>query len=421
MPRVPAVFLVPILLACLAGPAAAQGPDHVLHLAVGDPARRDREVPVVLDAVTDTRTGEVITPAVLVERLAGTRLLLVGETHTSQEVHRVQFQIIEELHRAGRRVLIGLEMFPYTEQAGLDQWRDGLLTEEGFLRLSRWYEHWGYHWLYYRDIFLFARDNRLPLHAVNAPRDVVAAVRRKGFANLSPEEAAHLPTSVDVESADHLAFFKASFGEGDALHGGLDEEAWRSMLAAQATWDATMGFNAVKALERSGHPDAVMVVLVGSGHVAYGLGIERQARRWFDGRIASVIPVPVWSPAPGRRRDTVRASYADFVWGVAGEPDSTYPTLGVSTRTGEGGRCVVINVEPRSAAARAGVQVGDILASMDGTPITDRETLNRLVATKRWGDTATLVVDRGGTPSTLALVFRRTIEPGPGESPAPGR
>lgn len=416
MPLVLVVLLVPILLACPARPVAAQGPEQILHLAVGDPARRDREVPVVLDAVTDTRTGEVLAPAALVDRLAGTRLLLVGETHTSQEVHRVQLQILEALHRAGRRVLIGLEMFPYTEQAVLDQWRDGLLTEEGFLRLSRWYEHWGYHWLYYRDIFLFTRDNRLALHAVNAPRDVVAAVRKKGFANLTSEEAAHIPSSVDVESADHLAFFKASFGEGDALHGGMSEEAWRSMLAAQATWDATMGFNAVKALERAGDPEAVMVVLVGSGHVAYGLGIERQVRRGFTGRIASVIPVAVSSPGSERRVETVRASYADFVWGVPGELGSTHPSLGLSTRSGEGGRCVVIDVEARSVAARAGVQVGDILVAMDGTAVPDRETLNRLVAARRWGDTATLVVERGGAPRTLTLLFRRTLEPADGSS-----
>lgn len=411
MPPVRLAFLVPVLIGAPAWAAAAQGADQILHLAVGDPARRDHEVPVVLDAVTDTRTGEVITPAALVERLAGVRLLLVGETHTSQEGHRVQLHIIEALHGAGRRVHIGLEMFPYTEQAVLDQWRDGLLTEEGFLRLSRWYEHWGYHWAYYRDILLFARDHRLPLHALNAPRDVIAAVRKKGLANLTPEEAEHIATSVDVESADHLTFFKASFGEGDALHGGMDERAWRTMLAAQATWDATMAFNAVRALERGGDPGAIMVVLAGSGHVAYGLGIERQARRSFEGRIASVIPVPAWLPAVGRRVESVRAAYADFVWGIAGEADPMYPTPGVSTRPGEGGRCVVINVEAGSAAARAGVQVGDVLVSMDGTTIPDRETLNRLVATKRWGDTATLVVDRSGRSHTLMLLFRRTLEP----------
>ena len=54
------------------------------------------------------------------------------------------------------------------------------------MRLSRWYDNWGYHWLYYRDIFLLARDHRLSMFAVNTPREVVAAVRKKGLANLTP-------------------------------------------------------------------------------------------------------------------------------------------------------------------------------------------------------------------------------------------
>ena len=77
---------------------------------------------------------------------------------------------------------------------------DGKLTEERFLQASRWYENWGYNWLYYRDIFLFARDHKLRMFAVNAPREVVTAVRKKGFKNLTPEEAAYIPTDVDTSS-----------------------------------------------------------------------------------------------------------------------------------------------------------------------------------------------------------------------------
>ena len=44
---------------------------------------------------------------------------------------------LEELQRAGRKVMIGLEMYPYTEQEFLDQWSAGQLTESGFLELSR--------------------------------------------------------------------------------------------------------------------------------------------------------------------------------------------------------------------------------------------------------------------------------------------
>jgi uncharacterized iron-regulated protein len=390
----------------LATTSIAAAADRIYTLKIGDPARRDKTVAVATDTIVDTRTGETIVPAQLAERLKDTRLLLVGETHTSTEAHRVQLRVIKALAEAGRDVLIGLEMFPYTEQASLDQWIAGSASDADWVKSARWYEHWGYHWEYYRDIFAYARTHQLPMFAVNSPRDVVTAVRRKGFANLTPEEAAHIPTEVDVDSEDHMTFFKASFGDGDAMHGGMSPDAWKGMLSAQATWDATMGWNAVKALEKRGGPKAIMVVLVGSGHVAYGVGIERQARRWFDGEIRTLVPVPV-------RDDKgpigeVAATYADIVWGVAYEDESRFPTTGISTRAdAKAGLRQVIMVERDSPAARAGVAVGDYLVSLDGTPVPDRETMNVVMAGKTWGDTATLVVKRGDQELPLTLAFKR--------------
>jgi uncharacterized iron-regulated protein len=387
----------------------AQSANPVLHLSIGDPARKDREVPLQLDVIIDTRTGDAITPADLVSRLAGVRLLLVGEEHTNIDIHRIQARIIEGLQAAGRRVFIGLEMYPYTEQRSLDQWRDGLLTEDGFVRLSRWYDNWGYNWAYYRDIFLFARDHRIPMYALNAPREVVAAVRRKGFANLTAEEAAHIPKDIDVSNPDHMAFFKATFAgqaAGAMVHSGMNDDMWKAMLSAQATWDATMGYHAVQALKQFGGNDAIMVVLVGSGHVAYGLGIEHQARQWFTGPIASVIPMDVTDNLVPVK--TVRASYANFIWGIAEEIDSLYPNPILSTRAIDNGRAMqVLAPENGSLAEKAGFKENDVLVSMDGTPLPDKETLNRLVAGKRWGDVAVFVVRRGEATQTLTMQFRR--------------
>jgi len=399
--------VLPLLLA-----AALHGQDKTLHLAIGDPARKDREAPVVLDGITDTRTGEILTPAELPKRLAGARLVLVGESHTDIDYHHAELRVLQELARAGRPVLVGLEMYPYPEQWFLDGWVDGRLTEEAFLQTSRWYENWGYNWLYYRDIFLFARDHKLRMVALNAPRDVVTALRKKGFKNLTPEEAAHIPTDIDTSSPEHRILFKSYFeGGGDPLHSGMTEAQWDSMIAAQSTWDATMAFHAVKALQEQGGQDTVMVVLVGSGHVVYGLGIQYQAQyqaaRHFQGKIATVVPVNV-RDGEGHDVRTVQASYADFVWGVPAQTDPVYPSLGLSTSPVEGERALkVILVSEKTPAAKAGAQVGDVIVALDGTAVPDKETLNRLVAAKRWGDEAALTVRRGNETKTLRVILRR--------------
>lgn len=390
----------------LLAPVSAMAADPVHRLALGDPARRDKDVTLVLDAAVDTATGETVGPDDLAARLDTTRLLLLGESHTSVESHRVQLQVLRALARRGRVVRVGLEMFPFTEQASLDTWNAGQWSEREFVDQSHWYEHWGYHWGYYRDVLLFAHAHRMPLVAVNAPRDLVAAVRKVGIAGLSAEQASRMPPMVDTDSADHLALFKAQVGGGDALHKGMTDEAWKGMQSAQATWDAAMAWNAVQALKASGDPKAIMVVLVGSGHVAFGLGIERQTRTWFDGAVASVIAVPLADDKGPT--GPVRASYANFLWGVAREQASAWPSLGLSTRAGEGGRRIVIDVEADGPAAPAGLKVGDVILTIDDVAIASREAMSRQMATYHWGDIPRVTITRGTEQLTLPVPLRRT-------------
>lgn len=387
--------------------SGATADDAATNLPIGDPARRDRTAPVVLDTLTDTSTGQALSPDELAARLDGVRVLFVGESHTSVEFHAVQLSVMKALAKRGRHVMLGLEMFPYTEQASLDKWNAGSVEESRFVDESRWYRMWGYHWNYYRDIFLAAREHKIPIHAVNTPREVVSAVRKKGFKELTPEEAAHIPSRIDTDNAEHLRLFKAYFTGDDAMHtASMGDDMWNAMFRAQCTWDATMGYNAVQALKTHGKPDSIMVVLIGSGHVSYGLGAERQARLWFDGKMASLIPVPVEDDKG--EKPVVRASYADYLWGVAPEKDPPYPSLGLSTPERKDGEpAKVIAVSKGSVAARAGFQVGDVLLAMDGVPLDKKETMATLMAGKRWGDTAEFRVRRGEAEQTIVAAFRR--------------
>jgi uncharacterized iron-regulated protein len=388
---------------------ALRADDRALNLPIGDPARRDREAALVLDGITDTATGEVLTPPELAARLDGVRLVFVGESHTDIEFHKVQLRVIQELHKRGRQVLVGLEMYPVPEQPALDRWNsEKALGEEAFVAESRWYKNWGYHWNYYRDIFLFARANGIPMFGVNLPRSAMQTIRMKGFDALTPELRALLPEKVDLESAEHQRLFKAFFGSEDALHGNMPEPMFQAMFRAQCAWDAGMAWNAAQALKKHGGEKAIMVVLIGSGHVAYGLGAERQAKLWFDGKTATVVPVPLAEEPGAPLVSKVQASYANFVWGLPPSTDPLYPSVGITTPEAKSGeRYKVIMVAKESPAEAAGFKVGDEIVSLDGVAITDKETSNRLMSQKRWGDAVVYKVMRDGQEVTLTAHLRR--------------
>jgi uncharacterized iron-regulated protein len=396
-----------LVVLTLALPGIGLAQDSSWRLAIGDPARKDRDVPIVLDVITDTVANTTLTTGELGAKLGDVRVLIIGESHTDMAFHRVQLQVIRELQKRGREIQIGLEMYPYTEQASLDLWNAGAVTEDEFVVKSRWYKNWGYHWHYYRDIFLFARQHGIKMYAVNTPREVVSAVRRKGLQNLTPEEAARIPPKIDTDNEDHKKLFRAFFAGEESMMHTMSAQMFDGMFAAQCTWDASMGYNAVQNLKKFGGPNAIMVVLIGSGHVAYNLGVQRQAGLWFDGRMASIVPVAI-ADLKGKPMARVQASYADYLWGLPQEDDSPYPSLGLSTRDGKGEYPLeVIDVPKDSVAGKAGFQVGDVLQTMDSTPLKDRETMNRLLAEKRWADAAVYTVARGGQTVTLTAVFRR--------------
>ena len=401
--------LIPLLtLLTTLLPGSLLAGQAVLHMPIGDPARSNREVPLVLDGVTDTSTGELVTPAQLPELLKDTGILFIGENHTNMDFHEIQYRVIRALRESGREVLIGLEMFPYTQQQSLDNWNNGLYTEQGFVELARWYKYWGYNWAYYRDIFLFARDNGITMYAINTPRKIVRDVRKKGFENLSPEEAAALPPQgITPVTDEQRQMYKAFFDEDDSLHRAISDEQLEGMFRAQITWDATMGWNALQALERHGNPDAIMVVMIGAGHVTFGLGSERQIAPHYKGKISSIIPVTVIDDE-GIPVESVRASYASFIWGVDEETDPKFPVLGVSLMGSLGENPMqLIQISKGSVGERAGLKVGDVLRKMDGAPVESRAALLEKTAGYRWGDVVTLTILRDGHEMDLTVPFRR--------------
>ena len=120
------------------------------------------------------------------DRMRQSRVVLVGEHHTNADHHQAQLTVIRQLHEAGVKTAIGMEMFRNDSQADLDRWVNGGISPEEFEKI--YYDNWNYDWSLYRPILEYARQENIPIVGLNVPREITRQVARQGFQSLSKEQ-----------------------------------------------------------------------------------------------------------------------------------------------------------------------------------------------------------------------------------------
>ncbi len=216
----------------------------------------------------DLNKNQVVTLDQIITDLAGVQVVVVGETHDVKAHHDAQLQIIKELHEKGKALTIGLEMFRRDGQPQLNRWVAGEIDEAEFARIFA--DHWS-EWPLYRDIFVYARDNKIPLLGVNIERDVVSKVARAGFGSLSDQQREKLPLAACNVSDKYRNFMRRTLS-GHPLEG----TAFENFCEAQILWDASMATNLAEHL--ASNPEQTVVILAGNGH-SWKHGIPEQLER----------------------------------------------------------------------------------------------------------------------------------------------
>jgi len=288
------MFGLPLFVAA----ALQQDASDPLRLPIGPPGF----VRVQAGRIVETATGATVGLDAVVRAAEGRRFVILGESHDDASHHRFQADVLEALAQAGRQVIVGLEMFTRPVQDRLNPWTLGWKTEDEFIRESEWKTQWGFDFALYRPVFEAVRRSRLPMVALNVPRDWVRAVGRGGLSALQPDQRAQLPERIDLGWKDHRRLFEAMMG-GHPVSGAQGE----NIYAAQVLWDVGMADTALKAMDRwRRSPKAVMVILAGSGHAMYGLGI--------NGRIRERTGEPVLTVVMVGREGEVSRGIGDFVY-----------------------------------------------------------------------------------------------------------
>jgi len=244
-------------------PQAAKEAEHPHQLPIGVPGRITPSL-----GYTSAATGQKVEIREIVEAAKGYRFVLLGESHDNPHHHQMQADIIRALAADGRDVSVGMEMFTRDNQKAMAPWSRGMWTEAEFIEKAQWKTQWGFDFALYKPIFDAVKELRLPLAALNLPRDWVRRVGREGAETLTSTEKKWAP-DINLDNKDHRRIFTAMIG-GHPLEGKRGD----NMLAAMIAWDEGMAQSALDFMSTRTSSKAVMVIVVGSGHMMYGQGIN---------------------------------------------------------------------------------------------------------------------------------------------------
>ncbi|WP_305785264.1 S1C family serine protease [Symbioplanes lichenis] len=83
----------------------------------------------------------------------------------------------------------------------------------------------------------------------------------------------------------------------------------------------------------------------------------------------------------------------------------SHPALGVSVTEGEDGGALVSSVTANSAAAKAGLEQGDVIKTVNGKTINDSDDLVAIIQAAKVGDKVTIVFTRNGQQQTVSATL----------------
>ena len=318
----------------------------------------------VLDLST-TSDLETLIPA-----LADKRVVLIGETHDRFDHHLTQLEIIRGLHAIHPQIAIGMEAFQRPFQRHLDDYVAGELSERELLRETEYYQRWRFDFRLYEPILRYAREQRLPLIALNLPAELTRKVGRQGIDGLTDEERAEIPEEIDRSDSAYQSRLEEVFDQ----HPQRDRQSFDHFLEVQLLWDEGMAQRAARYLES--HPEHAMVILAGSGHLAYGSGIPSRLVRRIP--VSTAVVLNDWEGELG-------PEIADFVLLPQRRDLPAAGKIGAFLKEDEG-TLEILSCTSGSACEKAGLKAGDRIVSIDDEPLTGMADLKLVMWNKLPGD-----------------------------------
>ncbi len=221
--------------------------------------------------ILDTHSKKIINFNNVIKALRHIDVICIGEIHESAECHKMEIDIIKNMHRVNPRIIIGFEMFYRTFfiQKGLDDFVSGKIDEDTFRKKiydTCWNPRW--YWLY-REIFLFAREKGIKMTGLNPPRELMKKFR-ENYHDMTSAEQEWFAREIDYTDERHKAITMRNFSVMGNM--GMVTE---SLYPSQCIWDDTMAESIVNQIREN--PGAQVIALTGGFHAGFRVTVEGRA------------------------------------------------------------------------------------------------------------------------------------------------
>lgn len=196
--------------------------------------------------IYDSTTWNLIGHEEIAEKFKSVDVILIGEEHDDKVGHAEKLKLIRFLSER-QSFIISMEMFERDQQIVLNEYLAGLIDEKLFQTDSKLWNNYED----YKPIVIFAKENKIPILAANAPRRYVRMLSRNGLDELYKFPASSRKFFAPIYTIERYrqeTYENKIFGS-IAGHGS-EKLGMKNMILAQNLWDATMADSIQKIIDK---------------------------------------------------------------------------------------------------------------------------------------------------------------------------
>lgn len=225
-------------------------------------------------------TQTIMSGGQVMYKLNNADIVLIGEQHNSLLTKQLQLIVLKKMHNSKKRVVLAMEAFDWKDRSYLEKYATGKITFDALIKLSNQVDAWGFDPELIRPLVEYAKANQIKIIGIRAPKFFIDEL--KNLETFAEFEAYGLPAPIGMKT-DYLKYLYAAMSTG---HSSTDMAAFKTFAKAQVAMDVTMAVTISFFA-----PQYQAVVILGSGHVMFGWGVESRLDKGLN--VVSIIPIEV--------------------------------------------------------------------------------------------------------------------------------